>query len=62
MPVGLSWLSVRLLISAQIVILPFMSSSPISGSVLTAQSLLQILCLPLSLPLPCSLSLPLYQK
>ena len=33
---------------AQVMISWFMSSSPASGSVLTAQSLLQILCLPLS--------------
>ena len=31
----------------------FAGSSPMSGSVLTVQSLLGILCLPLSLPLPC---------
>ena len=39
---------------AQVVISRFMGSSPLSGSVLTAQSLelLWILCLPLSLPLP----------
>ena len=34
-----------------------MSSSPTSGSVMTAQSLLWILCLRLSLPIPSSLSL-----
>ena len=42
--------------SAQVTILWFESSSPVSGSVLTARSLelLQILCLPLSLLLPHS--------
>ena len=40
--------------SAQVMISLFVSSSPASGSVLTAQSLelLRILCLPLSLLLP----------
>ena len=39
---------------AQVMISQLVSSSPMSGSVLTAQSLelLWILCLPLSLPLP----------
>ena len=48
--------SVKHLTSAQIVISQFVSSSPTSVSVLAAQSLelLWILCLPLSLPLPCS--------
>ena len=41
------WLSVHLLISAQVAISPFVSSSPSSGSVLTAQSLLGILSLSL---------------
>ena len=36
--------------------LRFVGSSPASGSVLTVQSLLRILCLPLSLRLPCSLA------
>ena len=40
--------SVDHLTSAQV-----MSSSPTSGSLLSAQSLLQILCPPLSLHLPC---------
>ena len=50
---------VERLTSAQVMISPFTSSSPASGSVLTARSLecvLQILCLPLSLTLPCSCS------
>ena len=52
---------VKHLTSASVMISWFVSSSPVSGSVLTAGScsLLQILCLPLSLPLPCSLSLSL---
>ena len=53
--------SVKHLTSAQIVISQFMKSSLTSGSLLSAQSPLLILCLPLSLPLPhlhmCSLSL-----
>ena len=42
--------------SAQVMISQFVSLSPMSGSVLTAGGwlLLQILCLPLSLLLPCS--------
>ena len=42
--------------SAQVMISRFVGSSPTSSSELTAQSLelLRILCLPLSLPLPCS--------
>ena len=49
--------------SAQIAISQFVSSSPTSGSVLTAWSLLQILCLPLSLPLPAhAFSLALKNK
>ena len=39
---------------AQVVILRFVGSSPTSGSVLAARSLLRVLCLPHSLPLPCS--------
>ena len=41
--------------SAQLTISWFVGSSPTSGSVQTARSLelLRILCLPLSLPLPC---------
>ena len=47
--------------SSQVMISQFVSSSPVLGSVLTAQSLelLWILCLPLSLPLPCSHSVSL---
>ena len=44
--------------SAQVMISRFVGSSPVSGSVLTSQSLepFQSLCLPVSLPLPCLLS------
>ena len=57
-PGWFSWLSIRLQLRS--VILQFMSSSPVSDSLLSAQSLLQILSLPLSLSLPiCSLSLSL---
>ena len=52
-PGWLSWLSVRLLISAQVRISWFMGWSPVSGSVLTVQSPLGILSLPLSLLFPC---------
>ena len=45
--------------SAQVMISWSVSSSPASGSVLTARSLLRILCLPLSLLLPCSCSVSL---
>ena len=50
--------SVRRPTLSQVVISRLVSSSPTLGSVLTAQtwSLLRILCLPLSLPLPCSYS------
>ena len=53
--------SVKRLAWAQVMILRFVSSSPATGSVLTAWSLLRILCLRLSLPLPhlCSVSLSL---
>ena len=56
--------SVKLPTSAQVVISPFVSSSPVWSSVLTAPSLElpRILCLPLSLPLPCSHTLSLSQK
>ena len=57
--------SVERLTSAQVVISQSVSSSPALGSVLTARawSLLQILCLPLSLPLPAhALSLSLRNK
>ena len=52
-PEWLSWLSVWFLVSAQVMISQFMKWSPASGSVLTVRSLLGILSLPLSLPLPC---------
>ena len=55
-PEWLSGLSIRLLVSAQVVISQVRSSCPTSGSVLTAWSLLGILDLPLSLPLPHSLA------
>ena len=59
-PGWLSRLSIQLLISSHVMISQFTSSSSTSGSVLTAGSLLGILCLPLSLPLPyLSLSLKL---
>ena len=51
--------------SAQVMISRFMSSSPVSDSVLTAWSLFQILGLPLSAApplIPLSLSLSLFQK
>ena len=59
----LSQLSFRLLTSAQVTILQFVSSSPTSGSALTAQSLLGILS-PLSAlpPLVLSLSFSLSLK
>ena len=49
MPRWFSWLRIRLLISVQVMILWFMRSSPVSGSVLTMQGLPGILALPLSL-------------
>ena len=51
--------SLEHLTSAQVMILSFVGLSPTSGSVLTAQSwsLLQILCLPLSLSAPSLLML-----
>ena len=59
MPGWLSWLSVRLLILAQVMISRFVSLSPRLGSALTVWNLLGILSLSLSLslPLPCSLML-----
>ena len=52
-PGWLSWLSVQLLISAQVAVSHFMSLSPASDSGLTVQSLLGIFLSPsLSLPLP----------
>ena len=58
-PGGLSQLSVRLLVSAQVAISQFVGLSPASGSMLTVWNLLGILSLPFSLcPSPaCSLSL-----
>ena len=50
-PKWFSWLSVPLLISAQVMISRFVDSSPVSGSALTAWSLLGILSPPLSLSL-----------
>ena len=52
-PAELSWLSIRLLILAQVMISWFVGSSPKSGSVLTARSLLEILSLSLC-PYPVS--------
>ena len=54
--------SVKRLSLAQVMISRFVSSSPTSGCVPTAQSLepLGILCLPLSLPLPCLCSVSVF--
>ena len=58
-PRCLSWLSVQLLVLAQVTISRFMSSRPMSGSALTVQSLLGILSHSLSTaPCSCSPSLP----
>ena len=57
--------SVKHLTSAQVRISQFTGSSPGSGSVsprLRVWSLLQILCLPVSLPLPCSRGLSHFQN
>ena len=54
--------SVERLTVAQVMTSWFVGSSPALGSVLTARSLLRILCLPLSLPLPCSCSVSLCLK
>ena len=54
--------SVKRLTSAQVMISCFMSSSPLSGSALTVQSLLRILGLPLSLSLPRSSSVSVSLK
>ena len=51
-PGWLSWLSSRLLISAQVTISQFMELTPSSGSALMAGSLLEILSLFLCLPPP----------
>ena len=48
--------SIEPLTPAQVMISQFVSSSPTSGSLLSAQSPLQILCPPLSVPLPRFLS------
>ena len=48
--------------SAQVMILQFMGLSSTSNSLLSAQSLLQILCPPLFLPLPHSFSLTQKKK
>ena len=57
-PGWLSWLSVQLLISAQVMISQFVGSSPASGgSSLTTWSLLGIFSFSFSLPLPLSLFL-----
>ena len=50
------------LTSAQVMILQFMSSSPTVHSLPSVQSLLQILCPSLSLPLPCLHSLKNKQR
>ena len=42
-PEWLRWFSIQLLISAQVMVSQFMSLSPVSGSMLTGQSLLGIL-------------------
>ena len=55
-PGWLNWLSVHLLISAQVMISKFVSSSPASGSVLAVWSLLKSLSLSLSLSFSLSLS------
>ena len=54
--------SVVLLTSAQVMISLFMSLSPTWGLLLSVQSPLWILCLPLSLSLPCSHALHLKTK
>ena len=48
-PGWLSWLNIQLLISAQVMISLFVGSNPMLSSVLTAQGLLGILSLSLSL-------------
>ena len=58
-PGSLRWLSIRLLVSAQVVISRFMSSSPAWGSELMVQSLLGFLSPSPSAPSPLGLSLPL---
>ena len=61
-PGWLSWLSVHLLVSAHVVISLFVGLSPASGSVLTAWSLLGILCPSLSAPCPLAGMLSLSNK
>ena len=46
-PGWLSWLSVQLLVLAQVLISQLVRLSPALGSALTVQSLLVVLCLPL---------------
>ena len=53
-PGRLSQLSIRLLVMAQVMISWFVGLSPASGSTLLVGGLLEILSLPLSLPLPHS--------
>ena len=62
MPGWFSQLSIQLLISAQVMISPFLNSSPTQGSALTIQNLLGLLSLSLPLcPFPiCILSLSLF--
>ena len=61
---GGTWVaqSAEHLMSAQVTILRFVSSSPILGSLLSAQSLLQILCPSLSAPPLLALSLKKLNK
>ena len=61
-PGWLSRLSVRLLVSAQVMLSQLMSSDPTPGSVLTVGSLLGILSFSLSLSAPPLLTLYLSQK
>ena len=61
-PGWLSRLSIRLLILVQVMISWFVGSCPTLGSALTVWSLLGILCLPLSLPLLCSLKINKLKK
>ena len=51
-PASLGQLSLRLWISAQVMISPFVGLSPESGTTLTTRGLLGIFSLPCSLPLP----------
>ena len=51
--------SVERLTSAHVMISQFVGSNPTSGSLLSAQSPLQILCLPLSAPPPLTHTLSL---